>query len=86
MMSSIIALDFPCSSRKKKKVTAPLRTLLNFQNVHDGVSFNECQILPRMMLVLGRLELGGMEFRKLCQGIEVIEENRMRHSNQMKDT
>lgn len=43
-------------------------------------------MLPRMVLVLGGMELGGMKYRKLCQGIEVIEENRMPHSNQMKDT
>lgn len=83
MMSSIIALDFPVPQGKRK---SPLRTLLNFQNAHNGVSFNECQMLPRMVLVLGGMELGGMKYRKLCQGIEVIEKNRMHHSNQMKDT
>ena len=34
--------------------------------------------------MLGGMELGGRKHR--CQGIEVIEENRMYHSDQIKDT
>lgn len=75
---------FPLFLKEKQKVIA--QNTVKLLNVHNGVSFNECQILLRMVLVLGGMELGGMECRKLCQGIEVIEESRMYHPNQIKDT
>lgn len=75
---------FPLFLKEKQKGTA--QNTVKLSNVNNGVSFNECQILLRMVLVRGGMELGGMEYKKLCQGIEVIEDSRMYHPNQMKDT